>query len=76
MSSAFDDCLRPYGTILKTLSPGIYEAALPNGKAVIAHLSRELAAAPPEIPDGTKVLLEISPFDLDRARIGQVGQGN
>ena len=72
MSSAFDDCLRPYGTILRSLSPGLYEAALPNGKAVVAHLSRELAAAPPEIPDGATVLLEISPFDLDRARIARV----
>ncbi|MEK7950201.1 hypothetical protein [Luteolibacter soli] len=72
MSSSFDDCLRPYGTILKTLSPGIYRAALPNGKAVVAHLSRELAENPPEIPDGATVLLEISPFDLDRARIAKV----
>jgi len=72
MSSSFDDCLRPYGTILKTISNGLYEVALPNGKPVIAHLSRELAAAPPEIPDGAKVVLEISPFDLDRARIAKI----
>ena len=72
MSSAFDDCLRTRGTILKPLSPGLYEAALPNGKAVVAHLSKELAAAPPEIPDGAAVLLEISPFDLDRARIARI----
>jgi translation initiation factor IF-1 len=72
MSSAFDDCLRTHGTILKSLSPGLYEAALPNGKPVISHLSRELAVAPPEIPDGATVLLEISPFDLDRARIAEV----
>ncbi|MCW1921575.1 hypothetical protein OKA05_03355 [Luteolibacter arcticus] len=72
MSSAFDDCLRTRGTILKSFSPGLYEAALPNGKAVVAHLSKELAAHPPEIPDGATVLLEISPFDLDRARIAKV----
>ena len=69
MSSAFDDCLRTRGTILKSLSAGLYEATLPNGKAVISHLSKELAVAPPVIPDGAAVLLEISPFDLDRARI-------
>ncbi|MCW1883736.1 hypothetical protein OKA04_03285 [Luteolibacter flavescens] len=74
MSSSYDDCLRPHATILRTLGPGLYEAALPNGKPVISHLSRELAAAPPEeIPDGTRVLLEISPFDLDRARIAEIG---
>lgn len=72
MSSAFDDCLRTRGTILKPLSPGLYETALPNGKPVISHLSRELAAAPPEIPVGAAVLLELSSFDLDRARIAEL----
>lgn len=67
-----DDCLRTRGTILKSLAPGLYEAVLPNGKAVTAHLSKELAEAPPEIPDGSVVLLELSPYDLDRARIARV----
>jgi len=71
-ASQHDDCLRARGTILRTLAPGLYEAALPNGKPVTSHLSKELAAAPPELPDGSVVMLELSPFDLDRARIAQV----
>jgi translation initiation factor IF-1 len=71
-ASPHDDCLRPLGTILRPLSPGLFEASLPNGKPVTAHLSRELAEAPPELPEGSVVLLEISPFDLDRARIARV----
>ena len=67
-----DDCLRTRGTILRTLENGLHEAALPNGKRVICHLSKELAANPPELPDHTVVMLELSPFDLDRARIAQV----
>ena len=67
-----DDCLRTRGTILKPLAPGLYEAALPNGKAVTSHLSKELAEAPPSLPEGSVVLLELSPYDLDRARIAQV----
>ncbi len=67
-----DDCLRTRGVILKKLENGLHEASLPNGKKVIAHLSKELAAAPPELPDDTVVLLELSPFDLDRARISKV----
>jgi len=70
--SPHDDCLRPLGTILRSLSPGLFEASLPNGKPVTAHLSKELAGSPPELPEGCVVLLEISPFDLDRARIAQV----
>lgn len=70
--SPHDDCLRPLGTILRTLGPGLYQASLPNGKKVTAHLSKELAAAPPELSAGHTVLLEISPFDLDRARIARI----
>lgn len=39
---------------------------------VTAHLSKELSADPPELEAGRTVLLEISPFDLDRARIARV----
>ena len=67
-----DDCLRTRGTILKRLENGLHEAALPNGKRVICHLSKELAANPPELPDDKVVMLELSPFDLDRARIAKV----
>ena len=67
-----DDCLRTRGTILKRLENGLHEAALPNGKRVICHLSKELAANPPELPDDKVVMLELSPFDLDRARIAKI----
>ncbi len=67
-----DDCLRTRGVILRKLENGLHEASLPNGKRVICHLSKELAAAPPELPDETVVILELSPFDLDRARISAV----
>lgn len=67
-----DDCLRTRATILRTIAPGLHEAALPNGKPVTSHLSKELAVNPPELPEGTVVMLEISPFDLDRARIAEV----
>lgn len=71
-STPHDDCLRTRATILRTIADGLYEAALPNGKPVTSHLSKELAANPPALPDGSVVMLEISPFDLDRARIAQV----
>jgi translation initiation factor IF-1 len=67
-----DDCLRPLGTILRPLAEGLFEVTLPNGKKVTSHLSKELAANPPELPAGAVVLLEISPYDLDRARISRV----
>ncbi len=68
-----DDCLRTRGTILKRLENDLHEVALPNGKPVICHFSKELAENPPELADGAEVMLEISPFDLDRGRIAGVG---
>ena len=53
-------------------SGGAASKKLPNGKKVICHLSKELASAPPELPDDSVVMLELSPFDLDRARIATV----
>jgi translation initiation factor IF-1 len=70
--SPHDDCLRPLGTVLQPLAEGLFEVSLPNGKRVTSHLSKELAANPPELPPGTIVLLEISPYDLDRARIARI----
>ena len=70
--SPHDDCLRPLGTILQALAEGLFEVSLPNGKKVTAHLSKELAANPPALPAATVVLLEISPYDLDRARIARI----
>ena len=70
--SPHDDCLRPFGTVLQPLADGLFEVALPNGKKVTSHLSKELAENPPVLPAGSVVLLEISPYDLDRARIARV----
>lgn len=67
-----DDCLRPLGTILQPLAPGLFQVSLPNGKKVTAHLSKELGAQAPALQPGQSVLLEISPFDLDRARIARL----
>ncbi len=70
--SPHDDCLRPLGTIVKALAEGLFEVSLPNGKKVTSHLSKELAANPPELTEGTDVLLQNSPYDLDSARIARV----
>lgn len=64
-----DDNIPTYGTILRPLRTGLHEVALKNGKTVVAHLSKELALAGAEIPAGTRVSLEMTPYDFDQARI-------
>lgn len=56
-------------TIHEALAPNLYQASLPNGKKVIAHLSKALLAAATTFEAGTRVNLELTPYDFDTARI-------
>jgi len=59
------------GTITEQLSPNSYKVSLPNGKIVFGHLSKELNKLdnPPQFPLETKVHLELTPYDFEKARI-------
>ena len=65
----FDDCIRTEGTVHHALRPGLFAAFLKNGKPVTAHLSKALAASGTPIPDGSRVALDMTPYDFDQARI-------
>lgn len=54
------------GHVTETLRPGIYQATLPNGKAVVVHLARNWIGKLPE--PGQRLELELTPFDFDKAR--------
>ena len=54
--------LGPLGAVL-------YRVELPNGKVILAHLSKELADAAATFAVGDELLLELTPFDFDQARI-------
>ncbi len=57
------------GLLLQRLGPALYRASLPNGKETLAHLSRGLARLGAEFEPGQTVLMELTPFDFDHARI-------
>ncbi|MGC4016091.1 MAG: hypothetical protein QM755_16430 [Luteolibacter sp.] len=66
----FDDPpVRTTATIEKPLGQNLYHAALPNGKIVIAHLSKPLLEANTVFESGQKVEMELTPYDFDTARI-------
>lgn len=65
----FDDCIRTEGTVIRTIRAGLHLVALKNGKEVTAHLSKSLAEASTTFEDGTRVLLDMTPFDFNQARI-------
>lgn len=64
-----DATIHTAGTILKKLGPILYRATLPNGKSIMAHLSKPLTETAAEFSEGDRVRLELTPYDFDQARI-------
>ncbi|NNC89002.1 MAG: translation initiation factor IF-1 [Akkermansiaceae bacterium] len=57
------------GTLHDAMHGRAWEAELPNGKRLVAHLPRRLQDLAPSLLPGTRVLLEMTPYDFDKARI-------
>jgi translation initiation factor IF-1 len=54
---------------LEIPGPLLYRVALPNGKIILAHLSKALAEGMVVFAVGDQLLLELTPYDFDTARI-------
>ena len=50
-------------------APILQSNSLPNGKSIMAHLSKPLTEAAAEFSEGERVRLELTPYDFDQARI-------
>jgi len=55
--------------ILEKLGPILYRGELPNGKIILAHLSKPLTKAGREFQVDSRVIVELTPFDFDQGRI-------
>lgn len=64
-----DATIRTIGRISEKRSDAIYAAELTNGKTILAHLSKPLTLAKATFQPDQRVLLELTPFDFDNARI-------
>ena len=64
-----ESTIHALGQVLENLRPGLYRVSLPNGKVVLAHLSKRLADTAAEFAVAARVRLELSPYDFDTARI-------
>ncbi|RYD22109.1 MAG: translation initiation factor IF-1 [Verrucomicrobiaceae bacterium] len=64
-----DATIHTVGTILENLNPVLYRVSLSNGKIILAHLSKPLTEAKAEFAEKDRVVLELTPFDFDQARI-------
>ena len=57
------------GTILTVLPGTMFKVQLANGHVVLAHISGKLRKNFIRISTGDRVKMEMSPYDLEKARI-------
>ena len=57
------------GTIIESLSNAMFRVELENGHVVTAHISVKMRLHYIKLLPGDKVKLEMSPYDLTKARI-------
>ena len=57
------------GTIKEALSNAMFLVELENGHEIVAHISGKMRMHYIKILPGDKVKLEMSPYDLSKARI-------
>ncbi len=57
------------GTIVESLPNAMFRVELENGHRVLGHVSGKMRMNFIKILPGDKVMLELSPYDLNRGRI-------
>ena len=57
------------GTVLETLPNAMFRVELENGHVVLAHISGKMRMYYIKILPGDRVALEMTPYDLTKARI-------
>jgi translation initiation factor IF-1 len=67
--SAKEQPIKLQGTVSQVLPNTMFRVALPNGHVLLAHLSGRIRPHFIRICAGDRVELEVSPYDLPKARI-------
>ncbi|MBN2009142.1 translation initiation factor IF-1 [candidate division KSB1 bacterium] len=63
------EAIKVDGTIIETLPNASFKVELENGHQVLAHISGKMRMHFIKILPGDKVMVELSPYDLNRGRI-------
>jgi translation initiation factor IF-1 len=64
-----EDCIKTEAVVKDVLPGTMFRVALPNGAIVLAHISGKMRKNFIRIVPGYKVQVELSPYDLTKARI-------
>lgn len=60
------------GIIVELISDRTFKADLPNGKNIFVHLPKTLNHLSPDIRIDTRVSLDFTPYDMEKARISAI----
>lgn len=63
------DCIRVEGVVKELLPNTMFRVELENGHEILAHISGKMRLHFIRILPGDTVVVEISPYDLDKGRI-------
>lgn len=63
------EAIQVEGTVSEALPNAMFRVELANGHLVLAHISGRMRVHYIRILPGDKVLIELSPYDLNRGRI-------
>lgn len=66
---AKDDVIELEGVVLEPLPNAMFKVELQNGHKVLAHISGKMRMNFIRILPGDRVMVELSPYDLNRGRI-------
>ena len=64
-----DDVIEVEGIVLEPLPNAMFTVELENGHKVLTHISGKMRMNFIKILSGDRVLVELSPYDLNRGRI-------
>lgn len=67
--STKEDAIEVEATVSETLPNAMFKVELENGHEVLAHISGKMRKFFIRILPGDQVLVELSPYDLNRGRI-------
>ena len=67
--STKEEAIEVEAVVVEPLPNAMFRVELENGHQVLAHISGKMRKHFIRILPGDKVLLELSPYDLDRGRI-------
>ncbi len=64
-----DDVIEVEGKVIEPLPNAMFRVELENGHKVLAHISGKMRMNFIRILPGDRVMIELSPYDLNRGRI-------